>query len=130
MCLNFNLNQAFALALVREDAGALVHSLRAMPTLPESAAWANFIRNHDEWSLDKLTEAEAAGYEAGYVDGTAGEVIDADRKAGTAISTGRDLDVAIQGDAWLAVQAADGEEAYTRRGDLTIARSKAPEASA
>ncbi|WP_108395411.1 alpha-amylase family protein [Devosia submarina] len=58
MCLNFNLNQAFALALVREDAGALVHSLRAMPTLPESAAWANFIRNHDEWSLDKLTEAE------------------------------------------------------------------------
>jgi flagellar basal-body rod protein FlgF len=54
---------------------------------------------------------------------SAGEVIDADRKAGTAISTGRDLDVAVQGDAWLAVQAADGEEAYTRRGDLTIAPS-------
>lgn len=58
MCLNFNLNQAFALALVREDAGALVHSLRAMPTLPPDGAWANFVRNHDEWSLDKLTEAE------------------------------------------------------------------------
>ena len=58
MCLNFNLNQAFALALVREDAGALVHDLRAMPTLPKAAAWANFVRNHDEWSLDKLTEAE------------------------------------------------------------------------
>src|SRR5690606_18107196 len=58
MCLNFNLNQAFALALVREDAGALVHNLRAMPTLPKDAAWANFVRNHDEWSLDKLTEAE------------------------------------------------------------------------
>ena len=58
MCLNFNLNQAFALALVREDAGALVHSLRAMPSLPRDAAWANFVRNHDEWSLDKLTEAE------------------------------------------------------------------------
>lgn len=58
MCLNFNLNQAFALALVRQDAGALVHSLRAMPTLPRDAAWANFVRNHDEWSLDKLTEAE------------------------------------------------------------------------
>jgi maltose alpha-D-glucosyltransferase/alpha-amylase len=58
MCLNFNLNQAFALSLVREDAGALVHNLRAMPTLPDDAAWANFIRNHDEWSLDKLTEAE------------------------------------------------------------------------
>ncbi|MFC0009004.1 alpha-amylase family protein [Devosia nitrariae] len=58
MCLNFNLNQAFALAMVREDAGALVHSLRAMPSLPRDAAWANFVRNHDEWSLDKLTEAE------------------------------------------------------------------------
>ncbi|KXF76414.1 hypothetical protein ATN84_16220 [Paramesorhizobium deserti] len=58
MCLNFNLNQALALALVREDAGALVHNLRAMPSLPADAAWANLIRNHDEWSLDKLTEAE------------------------------------------------------------------------
>lgn len=58
MCLNFNLNQALALALVREDAGALVHNLRAMPGLPMDGAWANFIRNHDEWSLDKLTEAE------------------------------------------------------------------------
>jgi maltose alpha-D-glucosyltransferase/alpha-amylase len=58
MCLNFNLNQACALALVRQDAGALVHNLRAMPTLPKDGAWANFIRNHDEWSLDKLTEAE------------------------------------------------------------------------
>jgi trehalose synthase len=58
MCLNFNLNQALALALVRQDAGPLIHSLRAMPSLPADDAWANFVRNHDEWSLDKLTEAE------------------------------------------------------------------------
>lgn len=58
MCLNFNLNQALALALVREDAGPLVHDLRAMPSLPRDAAWANFVRNHDEWALSKLTEAE------------------------------------------------------------------------
>jgi trehalose synthase len=58
MCLNFNLNQALALALVRQDAGTLVHSLRAMPSLAADDAWANFVRNHDEWSLDKLTEAE------------------------------------------------------------------------
>jgi flagellar basal-body rod protein FlgF len=54
---------------------------------------------------------------------TSEEVVDADRKAGPVVSTGRDLDVAIDGDAWLAVQASDGEEAYTRRGDLTIAPS-------
>ncbi|HEV7277464.1 MAG TPA: alpha-amylase family protein [Devosiaceae bacterium] len=58
MCLNFNLNQALALALVRADSGPLVHSLNAVPSLPDNAAWANFVRNHDEWSLDKLTEAE------------------------------------------------------------------------
>lgn len=34
--------------------------------------------------------------------------------------TGRDLDVAIRGDGWLAVQAADGSEAYTRAGELQI----------
>ena len=28
--------------------------------------------------------------------------------------------MAVNGDAWLAVQGADGQEAYTRRGDLTI----------
>ena len=58
MCLDFNMNQALAMALVREDAGALVHCLRAMPELHPDDGWAHFARNHDEWSLDKLTEAE------------------------------------------------------------------------
>ncbi|MDP3125557.1 MAG: flagellar basal body rod protein FlgF [Thiobacillus sp.] len=34
--------------------------------------------------------------------------------------TGRELDVAIQGEGWLAVQAADGSEAYTRNGSLKM----------
>lgn len=58
MCLDFNLNQSLALSLVREDAGALVHCLRSMPKLHADDSWAQFARNHDEWSLDKLTEAE------------------------------------------------------------------------
>lgn len=32
--------------------------------------------------------------------------------------TGRELDVAIKGDGWIAVQAPDGSEAYTRAGDF------------
>lgn len=36
------------------------------------------------------------------------------------ITTGRDLDVAVQGEGWIAVQGADGNEAYTRAGDLQI----------
>lgn len=58
MCINFNLNQSFAMALARGDASALIHGLKALPSLPPDAQWGNFIRNHDEWSLDKLTEAE------------------------------------------------------------------------
>lgn len=44
----------------------------------------------------------------------------ADFSPGPINATGRDLDVALQGNAWLAVQAPDGTEAYTRRGDLQI----------
>ena len=42
---------------------------------------------------------------------------------GAFIATGRPLDIAIQGQALLAVQAPDGAEAYTRRGDLTVSPS-------
>ncbi|KTE20945.1 flagellar biosynthesis protein FlgF [Sphingopyxis sp. H050] len=51
------------------------------------------------------------------------EVLGSDMKAGTVTETGRDLDVAMQGDAMLVVQAKNGEEAYTRRGDLQLAPS-------
>lgn len=50
-------------------------------------------------------------------------VVDMDRRAGAITQTGRGLDIAITGDAWLAVQATDGSEAYTRRGDLRVAPS-------
>lgn len=42
----------------------------------------------------------------------------ADFKQGSMMTTGRDLDVAINGDGWFAVQAEDGSTAYTRRGDF------------
>ena len=42
------------------------------------------------------------------------------RAAGPWQTTGRDLDVAVEGDGWIAVQAPDGTEAYTRAGDLRL----------
>jgi flagellar basal-body rod protein FlgF len=39
---------------------------------------------------------------------------------GPLIGTGRELDIAVDGDGWIAVQAADGSEAYTRAGDLKL----------
>ncbi len=39
---------------------------------------------------------------------------------GTIYKTGNPLDFAINGDGWVAVQAPDGSEAYSRRGDLRL----------
>ncbi|MEO6698780.1 MAG: flagellar basal body rod protein FlgF [Paraperlucidibaca sp.] len=39
---------------------------------------------------------------------------------GTMVATGRELDIAIEGDGWLAVQGSNGKEGYSRRGDLQI----------
>jgi flagellar basal-body rod protein FlgF len=43
-----------------------------------------------------------------------------DLREGTIEQTGRDLDVAINGDGWFAVQSPTGGEALSRRGDLRI----------
>jgi len=74
----------------------------------------------------EMAEAQALWLRGPQVDGRAmasEEVVGADMRAGTVTATGRDLDIAIEGDALLAVQAPDGEEAYTRRGDLQLAES-------
>ncbi|MFW2374702.1 MAG: flagellar basal body rod protein FlgF [Gammaproteobacteria bacterium] len=39
---------------------------------------------------------------------------------GNYATTDRELDVAVQGDGWIAVQGSDGNEAYTRAGDLRL----------
>lgn len=43
-----------------------------------------------------------------------------DAQPGVVQSTGRPLDVAMQGNAWLSVQSLDGTEAYTRAGALEL----------
>ncbi|MFL9923728.1 flagellar basal-body rod protein FlgF [Herbaspirillum lusitanum] len=50
------------------------------------------------------------------VDSTAGS----DFSTGTIQDTGRALDVAVQGKGWIAVQTADGGEAYTRNGSFKM----------
>jgi len=43
-----------------------------------------------------------------------------DATPGPVAATGRNLDVAVRGDSWLAVQALDGTEAYTRAGSFDL----------
>ena len=54
----------------------------------------------------------------------------ADLTPGPVESTGRALDVAVQGPGWIAVQASDGREAYTRAGSLETAASGVLQTSA
>lgn len=53
------------------------------------------------------------------VDSTTGS----DFTPGPIQQTGRNLDVAVQGSGWIAVQLENGEEAYTRQGNLQISAS-------
>jgi trehalose synthase len=58
MVLSFTVNQAMFLAFARGEAAPLERALRALPEIPEDSQWANFVRNHDELTLDKLSDAE------------------------------------------------------------------------
>ena len=46
-----------------------------------------------------------------------------DLTPGTVTTTNRDLDVAINGSGWIAVQTPQGDEAYTRAGDLRLSET-------
>lgn len=75
--------------------------------------------------------AEIANAQAVWIEGqtfrtraqASEQVLGADMKEGSVTQTGNPLDVALNGDALLAVQASDGSEAYTRRGDLKLSDS-------
>ncbi|WP_168626608.1 alpha-amylase family protein [Cryobacterium sp. BB307] len=58
MQFDFESMQRFYLSLVREDARPLARTLARRPKLALQSQWANFVRNHDELTLDKLTEVE------------------------------------------------------------------------
>ena len=72
---------------------AQLNSFRAVPVISEGSPTRAFV-----------------------VDSTVG----ADFSQGPLQKTGRSLDIAIEGKGWIAVQTADGSEAYTRRGNLKL----------
>ena len=58
MLFDFHGMQATWLSLARGDARPLIGALRRRPPIPHEGAWASFLRNHDELTLDKLTPAQ------------------------------------------------------------------------
>ncbi|MEI4270830.1 alpha-amylase family protein [Klenkia sp. LSe6-5] len=50
--------QATYLSLARADAGPLARALTGRPATSSDSQWATFVRNHDELTLDKLSDEE------------------------------------------------------------------------
>ncbi|MFD6416835.1 alpha-amylase family protein [Streptomyces sp. NPDC060194] len=58
MCFDFIGMQQMYLSMARGEAGPLDRALRDRPDAPRDAHWATFVRNHDELTLDKLSDEE------------------------------------------------------------------------
>lgn len=58
MAYNFPLMPRIFMALRREDRGPIETMLKETEGIPETAQWALFLRNHDELTLEKVTEEE------------------------------------------------------------------------
>jgi maltose alpha-D-glucosyltransferase/alpha-amylase len=52
---NFMLNRMIFLALAQESADPIKVGLSQLPTIPMRGQWVNFLRHHDEFSLERLT---------------------------------------------------------------------------
>ena len=58
MCFNFPLMPRMYMALRQEDSHPIADILRQTPDIPASCQWALFLRNHDELTLEMVTDEE------------------------------------------------------------------------
>jgi len=58
MAFNFPLMPRLFLALRREDSHPIIDCIRNLPTIPEGCQWATFLRNHDELTLEMVTDVD------------------------------------------------------------------------
>ncbi len=90
---------------------------------------AQGVNNHNLANLSTNGfRADLAAFQSRAVDGTGyasrvyatNGTVGWDSTSGAMLTTGRDLDVAVNGQGFIAVQGPDGREAYTRAGNLQI----------
>jgi maltose alpha-D-glucosyltransferase/alpha-amylase len=58
LLFNFSLMQRIYLAFARQDARIVEKALAELPHVPFDSQWATFLRNHDELTLDQLSDSE------------------------------------------------------------------------
>ena len=67
MCFHFPLMPRLFMAVRREQRFPITEILAQTPEIPESCQWAIFLRNHDELTLEKVSEEERDYMVAEYV---------------------------------------------------------------
>jgi flagellar basal-body rod protein FlgF len=104
--------------LVHTSLSALRGAMARQAATANNLANVNTVGFRGEMAAARPLWLRGAGHEtrAYASEGVTG----ADLRGGTLTETGREMDVALEGDALLTVQAANGDEAYTRRGDLRL----------
>lgn len=58
MCFHFPVMPRLYMALAKADRTPVMEILADTPEIPENAQWATFLRNHDELTLEMVTEEE------------------------------------------------------------------------
>ena len=58
MCFHFPVMPRLFMALARHAAAPVIDILKATPPIPPEAQWCTFLRNHDELTLEMVTEDE------------------------------------------------------------------------
>ena len=58
MAFHFPLMPRMFMAIAEEDRYPIIDIMRQTPDIPENAQWAIFLRNHDEMTLEMVTESE------------------------------------------------------------------------
>ncbi|MBO9375227.1 flagellar hook-basal body complex protein [Sphingomonas histidinilytica] len=108
--------------LIYSSLSAMRSAMARQTMTANNLANANTVGFRGEMSSSTALWLKGDGFDSRATN--SGEVTSADMSEGTINETGRDLDVALQGkDTLLAVQSREGDEAYTRRGDLQIGDS-------
>jgi maltose alpha-D-glucosyltransferase / alpha-amylase len=58
MCYHFPLMPRMYVAIAQEDRHPITDIMRQTPDIPENCQWATFLRNHDELTLEMVTNSE------------------------------------------------------------------------
>lgn len=104
--------------LVYTSLSALRGAMARQASTANNLANSNTVGFRAEIANQRALWVQGQGFDARAL--ASEEVLAADMSEGVVSETGRALDIAMEGDALLAVQADNGEEAYTRRGDLQL----------